>query len=216
MPQISNTKNTHAKPRLAATTLLILERSDQECQIFILKRQNNGGFLKDAWIFPGGVVEECDYKNEADPLLSAAVREVAEETGLLIHHNDLQHFSWWLTPKSEAKRFDTHFYVAPYPQSQEPVINPAEAQWGRLLAPSEILALHKAREARLMPPTLLTLESIAGLRTIREIMSKASAVAAPICPELVAVTGQTPALTLPPGLGFKRTRFEISEDGWFS
>lgn len=209
-------EHNHRQAQLAATTLLILERNQAQFQVFVLKRQNRGGFLRDALVFPGGIVEPVDHENGQDPLIAAAVRETQEETGLVIDKNSLTRFSWWLTPVSEKRRFDTHFFIAPYPKGQEAVINKAEAEWGRLMTPSEILALHERNEVLLMPPTLLTLELIAGLTTLKEAQEMAYSLDAPICPELSTDALGAPRLALPSGLGLARQGFKISKDGRFS
>jgi|SRR5688572_28628763 len=209
-------QHNHETPQLSATTLLILEREGHECQVFVLKRQNRGGFLQDALVFPGGVVGEKDYGTDVDPVRAAAVREIAEETGLQIEIDALHPFSWWLTPECEKRRFDTRFFAAPYPASQIPVINSAESEWGRLLAPSEILTLHEQGEARLVPPTLLTLERICGLITFKDVLSKAHHLHAPICPQLQTNPTGERCLALPEGSGLSRTHFKISNEGRFS
>jgi 8-oxo-dGTP pyrophosphatase MutT (NUDIX family) len=219
MPQISietHLEHNHQRPQLSATSILILERSGEECQIFVLKRQNRGGFLKDALIFPGGKLEECDYSKGKDPLLATAVRETQEETGLCLDPSSLTLFSWWMTPKIETRRFDTRFYVGPYPLGQELKICQEEAEWGRLFAPSELLELHKRHEVRLMPPNLLTLEMISGLRTLDEVRARALHLEEPICPELMVDEAGDRYLTIPDTLGLARTRFKIGADGRFS
>lgn len=203
-------------PKLSATTLLILERNLDECQIFVLKRQDRGGFLKDALVFPGGIVERVDFEGSGDPLRAAAVREIEEETGLHIDDVELVPFSWWLTPESEPKRFDTHFFVAPYPKDQEPQVNLEESQWGRLMTPSEILEQHKRREVRLMPPTLLTLETICGLVKFEDVVQKAKVGPEPICPKIEIDSSGQLFLTIPESLGFGRSRFKVEAAGGFS
>lgn len=202
-------------PKLSATTLLILERNQEECQIFVLKRNDCGGFLREALVFPGGKVEDIDFESQ-DPLRAAAVRETAEETGLRINPLDLKPFSWWLTPECEAKRFDTHFFAAPYPFEQVPRIDLEESQWGRLMTPSEILEQHAKKEVRLMPPTLLTLETIAGSKTFSEILAKAKVGSEPICPKLESDASGQLFLTISPSLGFGRSRFRVEPEGRFS
>lgn len=203
-------------PKLSATTLLILERNLEECQIFVLKRQDRGGFLKDALVFPGGIVEKEDFEGLTDPLRAAAVREIKEETGLRVDSTNLVPFSWWLTPESEPKRFDTHFFVAPYPKDQEPHINLDESEWGRLMYPSDILEQHKRREVRLMPPTLLTLETICGLTSFEEVAQKAQVGKEPICPKIETDSSGQIFLTIPETLGFGRSRFKVEPAGGFS
>lgn len=45
-------------------------------------------------------------------LLTAAVREVREETGALLVADELLPWANWVTPPGGPKRFDTYFYLA--------------------------------------------------------------------------------------------------------
>lgn len=209
-------EDNHRIPQLSATTLLILEREDQECQVFVLKRQNRGGFLQDAIVFPGGVIEPEDYLNQNDALKAAAVREIVEETGLVVDPATLCSFSWWITPKIEKRRFDTRFFVAPYPNNQIAKVNEEESQWGCLLTPSEILQRHENRHLRLLPPTLFCLERIKNCRTFAEVLAKAQDLREPICPELELDEHGEAFLALPSSHHGVRKGFKISTDGRFS
>lgn len=87
-----------AVPRPAATTVLLRDATDG-IQVFLLRRNRTAGFVPGAWVFPGGRVDEAD----ADPALwgvgsapaepapaywAAAVRELFEETGVLLARDE--------------------------------------------------------------------------------------------------------------------------------
>ena len=96
-----------APPRAAATVLLVRDSADGP-EFLLLRRHRRSGFAADAWVFPGGVVDEGDREfgmvdrldgptpmqwadrlgvsdpAEAMAFVVAAVREVFEETGILL------------------------------------------------------------------------------------------------------------------------------------
>jgi 8-oxo-dGTP pyrophosphatase MutT (NUDIX family) len=78
------------EPRPAATAVLM-----RECQaapeILLLKRHRSSGFVPGAYVFPGGRVDSADarvpWEGTSDPPAEywvAAVREIFEETGVLL------------------------------------------------------------------------------------------------------------------------------------
>jgi 8-oxo-dGTP pyrophosphatase MutT (NUDIX family) len=94
-------------PRPAATVVLVRD-AEAGPETLLLRRHNRSGFAADAWVFPGGIVDESDMDPAlpvlcdgpvpdewaealglADPLeafgyAAAAVREAFEETGILL------------------------------------------------------------------------------------------------------------------------------------
>jgi len=100
-----------APPRPAATVVLLRD-AEGGPEALLLRRHRRSGFAADAWVFPGGVVDESDRAREAtgrldgpspaewarrlqvgDPAeaagyVMAAIREAFEETGILLAHPD--------------------------------------------------------------------------------------------------------------------------------
>jgi 8-oxo-dGTP pyrophosphatase MutT (NUDIX family) len=100
-----------AVPRPAATVVLLRD-AEGGPEALLLRRHRRSGFAADAWVFPGGVVDESDRAAAAadrldgpspaewarrlqlgDPAeaagyVTAAIREAFEETGILLAHPD--------------------------------------------------------------------------------------------------------------------------------
>jgi 8-oxo-dGTP pyrophosphatase MutT (NUDIX family) len=105
--QLETTVLSPVAPRPAATVVLVRD-TDAGPETLLLRRHNRSGFAADAWVFPGGIVDEddtdpalpvlCDGPAPdewaaalgiTDPLeafgyAAAAVREAFEETGILL------------------------------------------------------------------------------------------------------------------------------------
>jgi 8-oxo-dGTP pyrophosphatase MutT (NUDIX family) len=82
-------------PARPAATVVLLRAAHQGPEVLLLRRNRSAGFVPGAWVFPGGRAEAAD----ADPRLftaaappgsppppwwAAAVRELFEETGVLL------------------------------------------------------------------------------------------------------------------------------------
>ena len=125
---------------------------------------------------------------EMFPWAAAALREAAEEAGVMVmshpdpalvglHGSDLYralvaagtkldggrlaYLSNWVTPAGEVRRFDTRFFlaeVAPGTEAQADAQEVTEATW---ITPDAALERAKKREWFVIPPTALTLRTLA-------------------------------------------------------
>lgn len=91
-----------------ASSLILVKYTDQEIKILLGRRSSKARFMPGAWVFPGGVLDRNDFKSQnsskldkkiisrlavanksktADALAITAIRETAEETGLMLGKN---------------------------------------------------------------------------------------------------------------------------------
>lgn len=121
------------------------------------------------------------------------------ERGVSLDLARLHPFARWITPASEARRFDTRFYLAAAPALQLAAHDAHEttaAFWGK---PSDVLARFARGDCSLFPPTHRSLELLRDVGSVDEALALPTSLA-PICPELVKHVddaGETLALTLP-------------------
>ena len=71
----------------------------------------------------------------------------------------IRQWSWWITPDTEPKRYDTRFFVCvvPYEPDVEIVPDASETVEAKWLTPTEAVRLHEADGLFMAPPTYLTL-----------------------------------------------------------
>ncbi len=103
--------------RLAATLCLFRDGVDG-LEVLLMRRHGRAGFMADAWVFPGGVVEAQDHdaswarhllgadglSDERRACVVAALRECVEEAGLWLARHDGQPVS--LASETQRARFD--------------------------------------------------------------------------------------------------------------
>lgn len=105
----------------------------------------------------------------ADP--ERPVLEIARQAGLELATDTLERFAHWITPPSRAKRFDTHFFVAPAPAGQAEVTvdgyEIVHAAWRR---PQDILEEVHAGRLKLVLPTMMNLIKLAHWADVQALM----------------------------------------------
>lgn len=162
----------------------------------MVRRTRGASFMADAWVFPGGRVDEADGAGE-DRFAVAAARELREEAGIDLPAASLIRFAHWITPSAEPKRFDAQFFVAPMQGTQvarHDAQETVDAQWA---TPSALLERYTRGELKLPPPTLRNLEDLAPHKTVATALDWARTRAVtPILPKLVPI-GNTLAIVLP-------------------
>ncbi|WP_243224913.1 NUDIX domain-containing protein [Microbacterium sp. CIAB417] len=157
---------------LAGTVVLVRDGA-ATVEVLILRRPARGSFA-DAWVFPGGLVEDGDRTEGGtgqDAARAAAARECAEEVGL--HPVDLVPLSRWIPPAQAPKRVGTWFFLAADPGGAV-VPSPDEVVDWRWIGPVEALERHAAGDIELFPPTWVTLHGLVGYASAAEALAAAS------------------------------------------
>lgn len=116
-----------------------------------------------------------------------AFAEICSDEGLSLQVDHLIYFSRWLTPEGMSKRFDTCFFLCPMPEHQTPLHDGHEAVHGIWITPEKALAKGSSGDIKLVPATIKTLESIAGYRSVAELIvgCTPSAEVPTICPQII-------------------------------
>lgn len=234
-------------PRLASTVMLL--RDDEgPLEVFMLRRAAQMEFAASMHVFPGGATDQRDAEDElpwagpaveewaellgtdeaaARMLVAAAVREVFEETGVLLaspagaegespqldlddarelrralvarevgfgqvlldhrlvlRSDLLRYRAHWITPVVEPRRYDTRFFVAAVPVGQDPDGDTSEADVSEWTRPQALLDAFADGDVMLMPPTIVCLEQLAHVSTVRAALEQELPIA-PVMPEFV-------------------------------
>ncbi len=79
---------------------------------------------------------------------------------------ELTLFSHWITPPSEPRRYNTHFFFAAAPPEQAALADAFETHDGIWIAPGDALARHRRGEMHLVYPTIKHLERLSPLDSL--------------------------------------------------
>ena len=89
--------------------------------------------------------------------------EVARALDVTLATNALLHWAHWITPEPMPKRFDTHFFLAAMPASQQAAHDQIETTAGAWVRPEEALARFEAGDFPLVFATIHQLRALTGL-----------------------------------------------------
>ena len=191
-------------PDPAASVILLRPEGDR-FQVLMVQR-NSRGFFGSLLVFPGGGVhridaDTADYLEDDLAHRRAALRELAEETGILLTTNgpvaapglkDDALYEWmrvqsveaavdqltmvsrWVTPDGAPRRFDARFYLVGCDDVPDVVIDTEELVAHHWTDPSDALERHARGEVEMMLPTIAHLRWLSKWRTIREALESAA------------------------------------------
>jgi 8-oxo-dGTP pyrophosphatase MutT (NUDIX family) len=181
-----------AEPIPAATAVLVRDGSTG-VEVLMLRRSGELAFAAGKWVFPGGRVDPEDLGNGLDPVAAgarAAVREIAEETGLVVDGSDFVLMSRWVPPKQAPKRFFTYFFAGRAPEG-EIVVDGGEIHDHTWVSPTAALEGHERGELDLMPPTWVTLYHLRSFATVAEMLAALAERPAPLYESNFVKHGET-------------------------
>jgi len=166
-------------PAAPAATLVLLRDGSAGPEVLLLRRSRQLSAFAGVWVFPGGATEAADGPAEDWPACQttarrAAVRELAEETGLTVAQETLVPLSRWTAPVGMPRRFDTWFFLAASPSGMPVRIDQGEIHAHRWIAPREALAEHRRGRMPFFPPTWLTLHHLAAFPSCDAALSAAT------------------------------------------
>lgn len=190
-------------PRSAASVVVLRPGSDW-FEVLLVER-GGGGTFENLVVFPGGSVDELDHgyaghAGEDAAARVAALRELAEETGLLSTGGqlvgspplrDAHLYQWldeeglsldtgslvlisrWVTPEVMPYRFDTRFYLLVADHTPEVIIDQGELAGHAWETPRSALARVEAGDWQMILPTLAHLRWLAKRPSMADAVSSA-------------------------------------------
>jgi 8-oxo-dGTP pyrophosphatase MutT (NUDIX family) len=159
-------------PRQAAT-VIVLRGAGEFLEVLLVRRTPKARFMGGVWVFPGGAVDA--HEGDGDRAhRAAAIRELHEEAAIELDDPDaLVKFSRWITPAQVQIRFDTHFFLAPLPDGQEPRVDGEEVVELGWFTPQAALQAHAEQRIALVFPTIKHLEQLSGFASVDELIAYA-------------------------------------------
>lgn len=145
------------------------------------------------------------------PLLdgSVAFSALMQSAGLTPSLDLMTPFAHWVTPISQPKRFETHFFLAAALPGQVASHDGREAVQSFWMRPGKLLAEAAAGRQTLVPPTRLNLELLAETDTVADALTAARARTVVTVMPQARKTPDGLFLTIPDNAGYKTTEILI-------
>jgi 8-oxo-dGTP pyrophosphatase MutT (NUDIX family) len=196
-----NASGQESVPRQAATVIL-LRGGEETLELLLVRRTSRASFMGGVWVFPGGAVDASEGVGDAAQR-AAAIRELREEAGIVLDDPDaLVRFSRWITPAEVVVRFDTHFFLAPMPDGQEPRIDGEEVVAHAWFTPDQALSAHAEGDIELVFPTIKHLEELSAFATADALLDHARGrTVGPVQPRVIS-DGEHARIVLPGEPGY--------------
>lgn len=172
-----------AVPRDAATVLLLRDGAEGP-EVHVMVRHRGMAFAGGVVAFPGGGVKPTDRADlppdwpdrlgaspeDASAVVAAALREVEEETGVVLSLDDLGLWDAWTTPEFEPRRYRTWFFAARMPEGQEPRELSTESASVHWTSAPAALAKVDSGEWTMLPPTYLSMRRLGTFGSVAEVL----------------------------------------------
>jgi 8-oxo-dGTP pyrophosphatase MutT (NUDIX family) len=146
----------------------------------------------------GGEEWEADRRELLAGSLSLA--QLLQRRGLLLRSDLLRPWARWITPVTEARRYDTRFFAAALPAGQRARDVSGEADETAWLEPAAALEAASRREISLFPPTAVTLGELRACGTVSAALAARRRMTA-VIPEVMVAEGAA-WLTVPEGVEY--------------
>jgi ribonuclease/clavin/mitogillin len=181
--------------RKAASVIAVREGAAAP-EVLVLERSAASRFLPGYVVFPGGAADDEDVElavrwfGSADESARAcAVRELAEETGLVLTSDgivdggdlgsldgrapaaaQLGELARWIAPAEVPVRFDARYFAVEAGPGLEPIPDGTEVVAGWWVSPRELLRQWEGGSRRLYWPTWFTMQALARAQTPAEVL----------------------------------------------
>jgi 8-oxo-dGTP pyrophosphatase MutT (NUDIX family) len=184
-------------PALPSATVVMLRDGAHGPELLMVRRRA-GDVFGDSYAFPGGLVDDNEptaheycrgiSAEEANRLLhvadgglnfySAAIRELFEETGVLLARDFLRgqglhmacdalhYFAHWETPLIQPKRWSARFFFAEMPIEQDVLHDGSELTDSLWITAADALAASRAGKMKLPFPTIRNLETFSDIASV--------------------------------------------------
>ena len=141
---------------------------------------------------------EADRRDLLAGTLSLA--ELLRRRGLVLRSDLLRPWARWITPVTEARRYDTRFFAAALPDGQRARDVSGEADETAWLEPAAALEAASRREISLFPPTAVTLGELRACGTVSAALAARRRMTA-LIPQVMLAEGAA-WLTVPEGVEY--------------
>ena len=188
-----------------ASRVAAIRETFEECGVLLARPLGSDGLIDAATL-----TRLEDQHRAALNAGSIGFDAVLGSEGLLPAPDLLVHFAHWITPSTQPKRYDTHFFLAEAPIEHLAVHDGREAVESVWITPARALADTEAGRFKLVFATAKNLEKLGRSRSVREAMQTArGASVVTVQPKGSKLDGSKRLLRIPQEADYGGTEFIV-------
>lgn len=151
------------EPFAAAMVSAAVRETFEECGVLLARAADHGP------LDPERLAQaRADLVEHRRPLA-----EVLAGAGWVLRADLLRPWARWITPRSEKRRYDTHFFVAALPEGQRADGETTEADLTGWIRPAKALMAWREGRIDLLPPTWINMQQIEGAESAAAVLEAA-------------------------------------------
>ncbi|HWE67004.1 MAG TPA: hypothetical protein VG298_10210 [Acidimicrobiales bacterium] len=158
-------------------------------------------------LLAGDPVEAARFVEERAAVNAGTRRflDLCRDEALLLQVGDVHYFAHWITPPGAPRRFDTRFFVAAAPPSQQAAHDAGETIAETWISPRQALAGHRDGVFEMIFPTIRNLQAISRFETSAALLAAAAAASSsvPTIEPRVVADGNGVRIVLPGDEGYE-------------
>jgi 8-oxo-dGTP pyrophosphatase MutT (NUDIX family) len=161
-------RTAHLSDAALRFRIAAIREAFEECGVLYASKKGDDALLCEAEVAPlRARYQQAVLRDEI------SLREICETEGLELRAGQLMHYAHWVTPVTQPKIFDTHFYVGPAPADQHAVHDGEESTESVWIRPQAAIDAAQAGTRTVVFPTLMNLRRLAQFPTVAAVMAAA-------------------------------------------
>ena len=169
------------RPIRRAASLIAGRAGPGGLEVLVVERGAASRFLPGYVAFPGGAVDDGDaevaarwFGDHREASRAAAVRELAEETGIELSPgavDAMPEVCHWIATPEVPVRFDARYFAVELAGAADPVPDGGETAAAWWADPAALMAEWEAGERRLYWPTWFTMTQVAACTNVADLLA---------------------------------------------
>ena len=197
----------HCDAQELAFRVAAVRESFEECGVLLARRRGQSELLQQAELGVLQPYRQALLENRIGML------ELCQAENLELALDQLRPFAHWITPRLRPKVFDTHFFLAATPPSQQAIHDGHEALDSMWIGSQEAIQKAEAGSLNVIFPTRMNLQRLNRAASVSEAFAMtAREPIIPVQPE-VEIRPDGQIMTIPPHTPYGVRRVFIPKDG---
>jgi 8-oxo-dGTP pyrophosphatase MutT (NUDIX family) len=201
-------RTAHLDDEALRFRIAAIREAFEECGVLYASRLGDDELLGEADVAPlRARYQQAVLKDET------SLRQICETEALELRAGQLMHYAHWVTPVTQPKIFDTHFFIGIAPADQHAVHDGEESTGSVWIRPQDAVDDAKAGQRTIVFPTLMNLRRLAQYPTVAAVLAAARDWPVVRVQPVMAAHERGRTLSIPATAGYGVSQVLVGKDG---